>query len=130
LLFAPAQVVNDENKMKHTCRYVDINITDLWELIPEFSTSISFNEFKATIFKLYPGLESKHKWIIANMDKPVGEQLQMGILNTTNLRTYYQTFYTITQFLLTKNHIFKAEQDQAFIKGFQLDWCQISHRLK
>jgi hypothetical protein len=39
--------------------------------------------------------------------------------------------YTITQFLLTKNHISKAEQSQAFTRGFQPDlWHQISHRLE
>jgi hypothetical protein len=31
LLFGPAQVVDDTEKKKHACRYVDINTTDLWE---------------------------------------------------------------------------------------------------
>jgi hypothetical protein len=65
------------------------------------------------------------------MDKPVGEQLWMGILDVSDLRNYNQVFYTIIQFLLTKNQISEAEQSQAFVRGFQLDlWCQISCRLK
>jgi hypothetical protein len=131
LLFRPAQVVNDTEKKKHACQYVDIDTTDLWEAIPEFDVTKTFDEFKSAIFKLYPGSEYEHKWTIADMDKLVGEQLRMGILNVSGLRNYDRVFYTITQFLLTKNRISEAEQSQAFIRGFQLDlWHQISHRLE
>jgi hypothetical protein len=44
------------------------------------------------------------------MDKLVGEQLRMEILNVSDLGNYYRVFYTITQFLLTKNRISEAEQ--------------------
>jgi hypothetical protein len=65
------------------------------------------------------------------MDKLVGEQLWMGILDVSDLGNYYKVFYTITQFLLTKNHISEAEQSRAFTRGFQPDLCcRISHRLK
>jgi hypothetical protein len=65
------------------------------------------------------------------MDKLVREQLWMGILDVSDLGNYYQVFYTITQFLLTKNHISEAEQSRAFIRGFQPDlWRRISHRLE
>jgi hypothetical protein len=37
------------------------------------------------------------------MDKLVGEQLRMGILDISDLGNYHQVFYTITKFLLTKN---------------------------
>jgi hypothetical protein len=49
----------------------------------------TFEGFKSAIHKLYPGSESKHKWTIADMDKLVGEQLQIGILNFNNLGIYY-----------------------------------------
>jgi hypothetical protein len=71
---------------------------------------ISFDEFKSAIFKLYPSLEFKHKWTIVDIDKPVREQLWMGILDVSDLGNYYQMFYSITKFLLTKNHISNAEQ--------------------
>jgi hypothetical protein len=65
------------------------------------------------------------------MDKLVGEQLWMGILNVSDLGNHYWVFYTITQFLLTKNRISEAEQSRAFTRGFQLDlWCRISRRLE
>jgi hypothetical protein len=63
--------------------------TDLWEAIPEFDGTKTFDDFKSTIFKLYPNSESKRKWTIADMDKLVGEQLQMGILDVSDLGNYY-----------------------------------------
>jgi hypothetical protein len=103
LLFGPAQVVDNTEKKKHACQYVNIDTADLWEAIPEFNVTKTFDEFKSAIFKLYHGSESKRKWTIADMDKLVGEQLRMGILDVSDLRNYYRVFYTITQFLLTKH---------------------------
>jgi hypothetical protein len=96
LLFGPAQVVDDTEKKKHTCRYVDIDTVDLWEAIPEFDITKTFNEFQSAIFKLYPGSQSECKWTIADMDKLVREQLWMGILNVSDLGNYYRVFYAIT----------------------------------
>jgi hypothetical protein len=89
LLFGPAQIVDDAEKKKHACRYVDIDTADLWEAIPEFDGTKTFDNFKSTIFKLYPSSESKCKWTIAEMDKLVREQLWMGILNVSDLGNYY-----------------------------------------
>jgi hypothetical protein len=59
------------------------------EAIPEFNVTKTFDEFKSAIFKLYLGSESERKWTIADTDKLVGEQLQMGILDISDLRNYY-----------------------------------------
>jgi hypothetical protein len=62
------------------------------------------------------------------MDKLVGEQLQMGILNVNDLGNYYRMFYSITKFLLNENPISEVEQSQAFTRGFQVDlWHQVMH---
>src|ERR1700677_3694977 len=65
------------------------------------------------------------------MDKLVGEQLRVGILDANKLGAYYRLFYMITQFLIRKNQISAAEQSCAFIRGFQSDlWNQIQRRLE
>jgi hypothetical protein len=103
----------------------------LQEAIPEFDGTKTFDDFKSAIFKLHPGSESERKWTIADMDTLVGEQLRVGILDVSDLGNYYRVFYTITQFLLTKNCISEAEQSRAFIRGFQPDlWRRISRRLE
>jgi hypothetical protein len=89
LLQRPAQVVDDTEKKKHTCLYVNIDTADLWEAILEFDSARTFDRFDSTIFKLYLGSESEHKWTIADMDKLVGEQLRMGILDVSDFGNYY-----------------------------------------
>jgi hypothetical protein len=49
LLFGPAQVVDDMEKKKHACRYVNIDTVDLWEAIPEFDVTKTFDEFKSAV---------------------------------------------------------------------------------
>jgi hypothetical protein len=56
---------------------------------PEFDGTKTFKEFESVIFKFYPSSESERKWTIADMDKLVGEQLWMGILDVSDLRNYY-----------------------------------------
>jgi hypothetical protein len=70
LLFGPAQVVDNTEKKKHACRYVNIDTADLWEAIPEFDVTKTFDEFKSAIFKLYPSSESERKWTIASSTPP------------------------------------------------------------
>jgi hypothetical protein len=103
MLFGPAQIVNNMEKKKHAYQYVNIDTADLWESIPEFDIAQTFKEFKLAIHKLYPRSKSKCKWTIVDMDKLVGEQLQMGILDINDLGNYYQMFYSISKFLLNKN---------------------------
>ena len=65
------------------------------------------------------------------MDKLVGEQLRTGIYTDKNLGNYYRSFFSITQFLLTKNRLSVAEQSRAFVRGFQPDlWNRILRRLE
>jgi hypothetical protein len=54
LLFGPAQVVDDTEKKKHACQYVNIDTAELWKAIPEFDVTKTFDEFKSAIFKLSP----------------------------------------------------------------------------
>jgi hypothetical protein len=60
-------------------------MADLWEAISEFDGTKTFSKFKSTIFKLYLSSESKCKWTIADMDKLVGEQLCIGILDVSDI---------------------------------------------
>jgi hypothetical protein len=61
LLFGPVQVVDNMEKKKHACQYIDIDTVDLWEAIPEFNITKTFDEFKSAIFKFYPDSESECK---------------------------------------------------------------------
>jgi hypothetical protein len=107
-LFTNSQIVDDEEKKSQACRYVDVDTSELWESIVEFTAGINFNDFKRAIFKLYPGSEEERKWSIADMDKHVGEQLLISIYDINDLGSYYRSFYTIMKFLINKNRFSNA----------------------
>ena len=60
-------------------------------------------------------------WLIADMDKLVGETLRAGISLLTDLGRYYREFIAITMFLIAKNCITTAKQSHAFTHGFLLE---------
>jgi hypothetical protein len=119
ILFAASHITDATEKKTHMCQYINIDTANLWVSLPKHDTTSAYEVFCTAIYKLYPGLEEEHKWSILDMDKLIGEQLCFGIFSTHKLRVYYRTFYSITRFLIIKNHISKAEQSRAFICGFQ-----------
>ncbi|KAF8238031.1 hypothetical protein L208DRAFT_1244346 [Tricholoma matsutake] len=131
LLFSACNVTNFEEMKKHTCHYLDIDTSKLWESIPEYDAGTSFQNFCIAIHKLYPGSKDDRKWSILDMDKLVGEQLRISIYNASDLGLYFWSFYNITKFLSTKGRISDAEQSRAFVCGFQPGlWARIARQLK
>jgi hypothetical protein len=131
MLFQRCNITDSEEMKKHACRYVDIDTSELWESIPEYLPTVSFNNFRIAVHKLYPGSEDDRKWSIADMDKLVGEQLRIGIYDENALGLYFRSFYNITRFLHSKNRISDAEQSRAFVRGFQPAlWARIARRLE
>jgi hypothetical protein len=98
-------------KKSNTCSYVDVDISELWESLFEFSDKTkTYLEFVAAIYALYPGSEKEHKWSVADMDKVVGERSRLGVISLGDLNEYYQQSLTITRFLHSKNCLSEAEQ--------------------
>ena len=81
--------------------------------------TFGWDDFVKAVCKLYPGTDDEQKWTIADMDTLIGSQLRVGIYDKSTLLAYYRPFISITQYLLGKNHISKAEQSRAFLQGFQ-----------
>jgi hypothetical protein len=64
----------DKEKKKHACQFVDVDTSKLWETLPEFSDAAkTFKEFVKAVHTLYPGSKEECKWLVANIDKLVGE---------------------------------------------------------
>jgi hypothetical protein len=125
MLFTMCSIINSDQTKRHACCYLNIDLAELWESVPEFATGVSFNNFRTAIHKLYSGSENNCKWSISDMDKLV------SIFDASNLGMYYRLFYNITQFLHMKNRILEAEQSGAFVRGFQPGlWMQIECHLE
>ena len=118
-LFTTYNISTDVQKKQYACHYVTIDTSDLWSSISAYGATVSWTDFVKAVCKLYPGTDDEQKWTIADMDALVGSQLRVGIYDKTTLLNYYRPFITITQYLLGKNRISKAEQSRAFLRGFQ-----------
>ena len=83
------------------------------------------------VYKLYPGSDSEWWWVIADMDKLVGETSWVGILSLVDLGKYHREFMAITMFLIMKNRISPTKQSHAFTCGFPPElWNRVAHRLQ
>jgi hypothetical protein len=79
LLFSDSNITAPGIMKKHACHYLDIDTSELWESIPEYAPSISFDDFRIAVHRLYPSSEDDRKFSISDMDKLSGEQLRIGI---------------------------------------------------
>jgi len=130
--FDHASVTDDADKKQHACRYVNVDTSELWETLAEFSDVLkSYKDFTKAVYALYPGSDEERKWSVADMDKLVGERSRIGIISLGDLGEYYRQFLAITTFLRSKNRLSEAEQSRAFVQGIPADlWRIISQRLQ
>jgi hypothetical protein len=130
--FARAAVTDQAEKKGHACRYVDVDTSELWETLVEFTdVTKTYDEFKSAVYELYPGSDEERKWSVADMDQLVGERSRIGIISLADLGEYYRNFLAITTFLRSKRRLSDAEQSRAFVRGFPPDlWRTISQRLQ
>ena len=78
--FAQSHVVDEEEMKGHAWQFVDCDTVELWEILPEFAdTTMPFQKFVNAVSKLYLGSDVEQCWLIANMDKLVGEMSRVGI---------------------------------------------------
>ncbi len=131
-LFNRAGVTDEAEKKTHTCRYVDVDTSELWASLPDYTNvGRTYEQLRDAIYELYPGSEEERKWSVADMDKLTGERLRLGIQNLADLGDFHRQFLAITTFLRSKNRISENEQCRAFARGIAPDlWARIEQRLQ
>ena len=131
-VFDRAAITNEVEKKQHATRYVDVDTSELWETLDEFSNNAkTFQEFSTAVIALYPGADEEHKWSVTDMDKLVRERTRIGIISLGDLGNYYCQFLTITTFLCSKGCLSEMEQSRAFVHSFPPKlWNIISQRLQ
>ena len=130
--FVQSYVVDKKEMKKHALWFVDWDTMELWEILPKFADMVTpYQKYVDTVYKLYPGSDVERHWLIADMDKLVGETSRVGILLLTDLGKYHWELITITTFLIMKSHISTMEQSCTFTCGFpQKLWGKVSHWLQ
>lgn len=131
-LFNKCGITDQAIMKKNACRYVDIDTSELWETLPEYTDATkTYENLRKAIHALYPGSDTDRKWSVADMDKLVGERSRLGILTIGDLGEYYRQFLAITTFLKSKSRLSDGEQSRAFARGFQADlWAKVEQRLQ
>jgi hypothetical protein len=88
---------------------------------PEFkSVEASYNQFKKAILVHYPDAAGDFIYSLRDMDIPIGERHQKGIMTNVDLFDYHLQFVTITSWLIKKNQLGILEQQWAYVQAFQL----------
>jgi hypothetical protein len=78
--FDRASITNETDKKKHACRYVDVDTSELWETLVEYTDITKpYEDFMKAVHTLYPGSDEERKWSVADMDKLIGEQSHLAI---------------------------------------------------
>jgi hypothetical protein len=114
-LFSNCQITDTQDKKKYTIRYLEINSADLWETLLEFRTTSMYEEFVLAVLTLYPGASEECKWLMIDVDTLIGECLHVGILMASDLAQYFQTYYTIMEFLKSKGRMLDLDQSHMFV---------------
>ncbi len=125
-LLATHRVVADDKRKKAAVRYLKAVCTEkLWKTTPAFEdVTKTYDEFKADIFRLYPGASDDRTYTMQDLDAAVGEHAQVGIFTASDLGEYHRQFLLITCYLISKNRMSTAEQSRAFLRGF---WPDLAH---
>ena len=119
MLFTTSNITDAVAKKLQAARYVDIDTSALWKDLDEYGPTHNWAAFKAAVYALYPGSDTDRMWSISDMDKLIGEQLRIGITDTTSLGVYHRAFLGITKYLIGRNRLSGDEQSRAFMRGFQ-----------
>jgi hypothetical protein len=94
---------------------LEIDSADLWETLPEFHTTSTYEEFVLAVLALYPGASEERKWSMIDIDTLIGEHLHVVILTASDLAQYFHTYYTIMEFLKSKGCMLDLDQSCMFV---------------
>jgi hypothetical protein len=118
-LFVRASVTNEEEKKEQVLRYVDFEVEEFWQTLPEFKNPLAtYAEFKAAILSIYPDASGDYLYSLSDLDLLISERQQLGINNATDLADFHLRFHMITSWLVDRNHLCEVTQKRAYSHAF------------
>ena len=108
----------DQEKKQAALKYLKIRTENLWKTTEAWTDPTkTYDEFKAEVFKLYPGSSSDRTYTMQDLDLIIGHYARIGILTSTDLGEYYRRFLLISRYLISKNRLSTQEQSRSFLRG-------------
>ena len=116
-LFTRCQVANDGEKKQYAVSFVESEVADSWEALPEYTDNTkTYANFKRKLFEIYNQLNMRY--ILSDLDRLVGERQRLGINSLQDLSEFHLRFNAIASYLITNQLISAREQSQAYLRVF------------
>ena len=123
-----AGITANHNKKAYSCHYLDLEMSDLWEAIPEYSGAVtSFGEYRAVIVKLYPGSEIEKKWGFQVLMKLVKETVHTGIHTLGDFKEYHRPFLNVLCFFIMNHNLETKERSHILFKDSRQSFGSTCH---
>jgi hypothetical protein len=95
-------------------------VENLWKTTRSWQDpASSYDDFKAEIFKLYPGALGDSTYTMLDLDATIRHYACTGIWNATDLGEYYRRFIAISRYLISMRRLSTQEEFRSFFQGMQ-----------
>ena len=116
-LFDRCKVADEIEKKRYAVSYVDSNVADSWEALPEYTDAAkNYEDFKNRLYEIYN--QSSHRYILSDLDRLIGERQRLGMRSLNDLSDFHLRFNAISSYLQTSGLISPREQSQAYLRVF------------
>ncbi|KAG6870118.1 hypothetical protein C0995_015071, partial [Termitomyces sp. Mi166 len=91
----------------------------------------TYEEWKAEIFKLYPGSESKDRYTRNDLEKLIADFLSKGTPSQASFSQYHREFQKIVKWLADNGKMERSSEKEKFQRGIPSTlWVRIAWRLE
>jgi len=84
-------------KKEYLRRYLDLDMADLWETLPKYSGTATYNKYKITILEIYPRSEIDRKWNVEDLKSLTKETVHIGIRTLGEFGEYHPNTFSTSQ---------------------------------
>jgi hypothetical protein len=105
MLLARANIADIDQRMRYSRNYVLISVADLWEVLSKADGQHTWEQYKAAVIALYPGIESGKRFSNADLDHIVANWSKRGIRTLGEWAEFYREFLQVSRYLLNQHKL-------------------------
>ncbi|KAG6881823.1 hypothetical protein C0995_000491 [Termitomyces sp. Mi166 len=121
---------DEEKKKDYAVRYLTYDTGETWMSVKEYkgkftpaathnepepvAHAYTYEEWKAEIFKLYPGSESRDRYTQNNLEKLIADFLSKGTPSQASFSQYHCEFQKIVKWLVDNGKMERSSEKEKF----------------
>ncbi|KAG6893797.1 hypothetical protein C0995_016079, partial [Termitomyces sp. Mi166 len=129
-LFQDCRVNDDCQKKDYAVQYLTYNTREMWMSVKEYegeftpaatrdkpkpaAHAYTYKEWKAEIFKLYSGSESRDRYTQNNLEKLIANFLSKGTPSQASFSQYHRKFQKIVKWLVDNGKMEQSSEKEKF----------------